>query len=234
MLESRAALGLGALLLAACGRAPNPVPAGSASALQVMVPPTASAPVVAAQAAASASAPSFACTELPLLEYYQASGAVLEHTPTHLKLHLLINLHASDCPAPDATGDNLVVDLALEPEGEHCWVRSGSVHATPFGLEYDPQKDAWQDELRPDGAIDLASADPSDAVLRAVTTPRAVERRSRAHPLQHLGHPQRLAPSPRAARSSGLRPQSSRPSRNRAWWHGAAASSHRARGRLEP
>lgn len=158
-----------------CSRAPSPLPAAAVSLQQARVAAAVSAPVVAALASDSAAGtpPSYACTELPLLSYYQAAGAVLQQSPTHLKLDLLINLHASDCGAPDATGHTLVVDLALEPEGEHCWVRSGSVDATPFGLEYEPQK-AWRDELRPDGAIDLAAVDPSDAVLRAVTTPRAV------------------------------------------------------------
>jgi hypothetical protein len=122
---------------------------------------------------AVATGPSYACTELPLLSYYQAAGAVLEQSPNHLKLHLLIDLHGLDCGAPDATGHHLEVNLAVEGEGEHCWVRGGSVKATPFGLEYAAQK-AWQDELRPDEAVDLAAVDPSDAVLRAVTTPRAL------------------------------------------------------------
>lgn len=167
---------MGLLVACACARAPSPAPAGSSSARKAAPPaPLVSAPGVAARTSASAgvTAPSYACTELPLLYYYQAAGAVLEQSPTHLKLDLLINLHAMDCGAPDATGHTLLVDLALEPEGEHCWVRGGSVKATPFGLEYEPAK-AWHDELRPDGAIDLAAGDPSNAVLRAVTTPRAL------------------------------------------------------------
>ena len=175
--ETRAALSLVPLLIAcACGRAPAPAPTGSASAQQAAPSAqVAKGPVAAVSATAPvpSSASGYACTELPLLEYYKAAGIVLEHSPTHLKLHLLINLHALDCGAPDATGHNLVVALALEPAGEHCWVRGGSVDATPFGLEYEPQE-AWRDELRPDGAIDLAATDPSDAVLRAVTTPRAL------------------------------------------------------------
>jgi hypothetical protein len=175
--ETRTAMGLVPILVAcACARTPTPAPAGSSSAPKATPPaPLVSAPVVAARASARAvvTAPSYACTELPLLDYYQAGGAVLEQSPSHLKLHLLINLHALDCPAPDATGHNLEVDLVVEGEGEHCWVRGGSVKATPFGLEYEPQK-AWHDELRPDGAVDLAAVDPSDAVLRAVTTPRAL------------------------------------------------------------
>jgi hypothetical protein len=177
MLETRAARGLGLFLITcACARAPTPAPAGSSAVPKATPPaPLLSAPVVAARASAKAvvTAPSYACTELPLLDYYQAGGAVLEQSPTHLKLQLLIDLHQLDCPAPDATGHNLVVDLAVEGEGEHCWVRGGSVKATPFGLEYELQK-AWQDELRPEGAVDLAAVDPSNAVLRAVTTPRAL------------------------------------------------------------
>jgi len=165
------------LTLAACGcgRAPAPPPAGSASGQPVAKPVAAlvSVPVAAASARGGAAVQNYACTELPLLSYYRAAGAVQDHTPTRLKLALRIDLHALDCGAPDATGHTLEVDLALEAEHEHCWVRSGSVKATPFGLEYEAQE-PWQDELRPDGRVDLARVDPRDAVLRGVTTPRAL------------------------------------------------------------
>lgn len=172
--ETRAAWGLAPILIAcACGRAPaptpTPAPAGSASAHKATAP----AQVKRAPVTAAAAAMSFACTELPLLSYYRAAGAVKEQTPTRLKLDLRIDLHSLDCGAPDATGHNLEVDLALEPEGEHCWVRSGSVKATPFGLEYEPWE-AWHDEIRPDAPVDLAGVEPADVVLRGVSTPNAV------------------------------------------------------------
>lgn len=173
--ETRSAWGLLLVVLGCgCGRAPSPAPTGSASARTTQPAPTAaSAPVAAVSASVSAAAPSYACTELPLLSYYRAAGAVLEQTPTVLKLDLAIDLHSLDCGAPDATGHNLVVDLALEPVGEHCWVRSGAVRATPFGAYGEPRK-AWHDELRPDGPVDLAGANPADAVLRGVNTSHAL------------------------------------------------------------
>ena len=67
-----------------------------------------------------------------------------------------------------------MVELAIEAEGEHCWLRRGAVTAKPFGLEYDPQRQPWRDELRVQGPFDLALVDPGNVLLHGVATNRVL------------------------------------------------------------
>ena len=134
------------------------------------------APLVSNTTSASApaaAAPSFGCDALPLLGAYRAAGVVLEQSASRLKLALTIDLHSLDCGAPDGYGEKLSLELEIAAEGEHCWLRGGTVAATPFGFERGDEK-PWSDELRVDGTVDLALVEPPDVVLRGAATPRAL------------------------------------------------------------